>query len=34
VQINIVGMALAAIVGIVLNMILPEEADEEEQLEV
>ncbi len=34
VQINVVGMALAAIVGIVLNIILPQEADEEQTLEL
>ncbi|TVR67328.1 MAG: uracil-xanthine permease [Spirochaetaceae bacterium] len=34
VKINLVGMALAAIVGIVLNIILPQEGEEEEQLKL
>lgn len=34
VEINIVGMALAAIVGIVLNIILPREGDDEEELKL
>lgn len=32
IEMNIVGMALAAIIGIFLNAILPQEADEEEEI--
>src|SRR5699024_9753186 len=34
VEINLVGMALAAITGIILNVILPQELDEDEEDEV